>query len=170
MRTGTSPDIDLLLTSSRKNSARISQAALISLHDFKINPLTRHAVLLVCQRVVDDDLKDVFARRQISTELDHAAGQQPFQIRRVGDLERILLAGEHRFAVSKQTDLRGQLRGIRRLVEVSVVNYEAVGHQHAASKMSHCGTGFGIALFEAFLTLAWCRVYRLVRAGLSSGP
>src|SRR6266851_973100 len=106
MRTGTSPDIDSPPTSSRKNSARISHAGL-SLDDFKIDPLTRNAVLLACQRVVDDDLKDVFARRQISTKLDHAAGQQPFQIRRVGDLERIFLAGEHRLAVSKQTDLRG---------------------------------------------------------------
>src|SRR5438477_595937 len=45
------------------------------LHDFKINPLSSHAMLLARLLVVDDDLKDVLARRQISTELNHAAGQ-----------------------------------------------------------------------------------------------
>jgi hypothetical protein len=48
---------------SPKNSARISRDGVSLLRDFKIDPLTRHAVLLACQRVVDDDLKDVFARR-----------------------------------------------------------------------------------------------------------
>ena len=80
--------------------------ALISLHDFKIDPLTREAVLLAGQRVVDDDLKDVFARRQIGTELNHAARQQPFQIGLTGYLKRNFFPGENRFAVSKQTHLR----------------------------------------------------------------
>jgi hypothetical protein len=52
-----------------------------SLHNFKIDPLSRHAMLLASQWVVDDDLKDVVARQQISTELNHPTGQQSFQIR-----------------------------------------------------------------------------------------
>src|SRR6202521_3616070 len=107
MRTGTSLDTDSLPISSRKNSARISQDRLISLHYFKIDPLSRQAVLLARQRVVDDDLKDVFARRQISTELNHATRQQPFQVGLTGDLKRNLFPGKHGFAISKQTHLRG---------------------------------------------------------------
>src|SRR5947208_12196618 len=37
--------------------------ALISLHYFKIDPLSRQAVLLAGLWVIDDDLEDVFARR-----------------------------------------------------------------------------------------------------------
>src|SRR5258708_3892872 len=78
-----------------------------SLHDSKIDPLSGQGMLLACQGVVDDDLKAVFARRQISTELNHAARQQPFQIGLAGYLKRIFVPGEHRFAVSKQANLCG---------------------------------------------------------------
>lgn len=50
-----------------------------SFYKFKINPLGRNPVLLVGERVRDDDLQDVFAGRQFRAEFQTPRGLDSFE-------------------------------------------------------------------------------------------
>src|SRR5205807_7752335 len=103
-----------------------------SLHDFEIHPLRCGSVLLISQRIGDDDLNHVFTGNQISSKENSTPANQALGIRLRLGVIRICAARENFLAIAKQARLCGQLRMICRLIEPRVVNHETVIQRHAA--------------------------------------
>ena len=121
-----------------------------SLHDREIHPLTCGLIFFVSLRVSNNYLQHIIARGQICAQLNRAATYKPLHIRLAVDSHRVLMAGEHRFAVMKKNYLRHQLRRAR-FFRMGVVDVKAIAQKHAGVKMPHGGACFRVALVDAFL-------------------
>jgi hypothetical protein len=64
----------------RACAREIQARTIFLLDDLKINPLRRHALAVFRQRVPDDDLQNVLARRQVAPDIEAASGDEPLEV------------------------------------------------------------------------------------------
>ena len=124
-----------------------------SIDDFKVDPLSSGLMFFFGQFVGDDDLKHVFARFQIGSQVNGSARKYAFGVGGLRVGQRRFFANQNRLAFIEQFDLSRQLRAIA-AIQFGVVNRVSVIQDHATPHTPECmagqGDGFGIAAFVVF--------------------
>src|SRR5438874_9745306 len=95
----------------------------------KIYPLRRDAILLLRERVRDDDLQDVLAGRQVRPQLQATEGDEPLRVCLSAQVHD--LACERHTVVAEEPDLRLKLWAACLFVEARVVDLVAVLDERA---------------------------------------